>query len=63
MLKKQFQMSCDDCNNFIFDEELDEYVCDINMDEDDYARLLTSSYKVCPYYQSNNEYKIVKHQM
>lgn len=56
-------MSCDDCNNFVFDEELDEYVCDVNMDEDDYARLLMCSYKACPYYQNNNEYKIVKHQM
>lgn len=63
MLKKQFQINCDDCNNFVFDEELDEYVCDVNMDEDDYARLVASSYKSCPYYQSNNEYKIVKHQM
>ena len=33
------------------------------MDEDDYARLLSSSYKQCPYYQSNDEYKIVRHQM
>ena len=39
------------------------YVCDVDMDEDDYARLLSSSYKQCPYYQSNDEYKIVRHQM
>ena len=36
---------------------------DVDMDEDDYARLLTSEYKECPYYQSNDEYKIVRHQM
>ena len=42
------QCSCEYCNN---------------LDEDDYARFLTSSYKVCPYYQSNDEYKIVRHQM
>lgn len=63
MSKKQFQISCDDCNNLVFDEELNEYVCDVNMDEDDYARLVVFSYKNCPYYQNNNEYKIVKHQM
>ena len=33
------------------------------MDEDDYARLLTSEYRECPYYQSNDEYKVVRHQM
>lgn len=57
------QVSCDYCNNLVYDEELEEYVCDVNMDEDDYARLLTSSYKSCPYYQSNDEYKIVRKQM
>lgn len=57
------QMSCDYCNNLIFDEETEAYVCDVNMDEDDYARFISSSHKVCPYFQSNDEYKIVRHQM
>ena len=47
----------------VYDEEIEGYVCDVDMDEDDYARLLSSSYKQCPYYQSNDEYKIVRHQM
>lgn len=55
--------SCEYCNNLIYDEETEEYICDVDMDEDDYARLLSSSYKSCPYYQSNDEYKIVRHQM
>jgi len=42
---------------------MEEYVCDVNMDEDDYARFCASEYKNCPYYQSNDEYKIVRHQM
>ena len=46
-----------------YDEEMEEYVCDVDMDEDDYARLLGSSYRNCPYYQSNDEYKVVRHQM
>ena len=44
-------------------EEIEGYVCDVDMDEDDYARLLSSSYKQCPYYQSNDESKIVRHPM
>ena len=35
--------NCDYCNNMIYDEETEEYVCDVDMDEDDYARLLTQS--------------------
>ena len=54
--------NCDYCNNMVYDEET-EQLCDVDMDEDDYARLLTSEYKECPYYQSNDEYKIVRHQM
>ena len=53
------QYNCDYCNNLVYDEEIEGYVCDVDMDEDDYARLLSSSYKQCPYYQSNDEYKIV----
>ena len=55
--------NCDYCNNMVYDEETEQFVCDVDMDEDDYARLLTSEYKECPYYQSNDEYKIVRHQM
>ena len=45
------QYNCDYCNNLVYDEEIEGYVCDVDMDEDDYARLLSSSYKQCPYYQ------------
>ncbi len=54
---------CDLCNNFVYDEEDEAYYCDMDMDEDDYARLYTNHYKECPYYQSNDEYLIVRHQM
>ena len=57
------QASCEYCNNLVYDEEMEEYVCDVDMDEDDYARLLSSSYRNCPYYQSTDEYKVVRHQM
>ena len=46
--------NCDYCNNMVYDEETEQFVCDVDMDEDDYARLLTSEYKECPYYQSMN---------
>ena len=55
--------SCETCANYAYDEEEDFYECDVNMDEDDYARFISTSYKECPYYQSNDEYKIVRHQM
>ena len=55
--------SCDSCNNYIYDEDYDCYECDIDLDEDEMARFLTCIHFDCPYYQSDNEYEVVKHQM
>lgn len=55
--------SCDTCRNYAYDEEYEEYACMVDMDEDDYARLMTGMRKECPYYDGDDEYKIVRHQM
>ena len=47
----------------VYDEECDEYYCDVNLDEDEYYRFVSSDYKECPYYRSGDEYKVVRHQM
>ncbi len=56
-------MECESCANYSYDEEFEEYVCDVNMDEDDWCRLVSSNYKSCPYYRDGDEYKMVRHQM
>ena len=55
--------NCDSCANFVYDEEDECYVCDMNLDEDDMVRFLTGTFDNCPYYQLDNEYLIVRHQM
>ena len=47
----------------LYDEEDEEYYCSVNMDEDDMARFMQSSYKECPYFRNGDEYKVVRHQM
>lgn len=54
---------CEECNNYTYDDEEECYVCDMNLDEDDMYKFLTGNNKDCPYYQSDNEYEVVKHQM
>jgi len=54
---------CEHCNNYMYDEEYEEYYCDCEMDEDDYMRLLEGKYRKCPYYQSDDEYLVVRKQM
>ena len=57
------QTSCDFCAYNEYDEEDECYYCSVNMDEDDMARFLQSSYKNCPYFKSGDEYQVVRHQM
>ncbi len=55
--------SCDYCCYFTYDDETEEWVCDVNMDEDDYGRLMSTNFKECPYFKDGDEYKVVRHQM
>ena len=41
---------CDFCAYNEYDEDDEEYYCSVNMDEDDMARFVQSSYKRCPFY-------------
>ncbi|MBO4635801.1 MAG: hypothetical protein J5685_01520 [Clostridiales bacterium] len=54
---------CDTCMFNSYDEETGEYYCDVNVDEDEYARLESRKSKECPYYRNYDEYGVVKHQM
>ena len=54
------KIECENCLNFEYDEELEDYVCSINMDEDEYIRFLHE--KKCPYFRFGDEYSIVKKQ-
>lgn len=58
-----FYMICDTCANYVYDEDWECYTCMVNMDEDDYYRMMSGGNKECPYYQDNDEYKVVRHQM
>lgn len=57
------QTNCDTCAFNVYDDDEDNYICDVDMDEDDYARFLTSKYYACPFYRNGDEYAVVRHQM
>lgn len=62
--KKQLQQSnCDTCINYVYDDDYECYCCEMNLDEDEMAKFLADSFRDCPYYQLDNEYLIVRHQM
>jgi len=53
---------CDTCAYFAYDEEWEEWLCEANLDEDDYARLMQNPQAHCPYYRDGDEYKIARKQ-
>ena len=55
--------ACDTCLYYIYDDESQSYYCDVNLDEDELARLYSRHNKECPYYTDGNEYKTVRHQI
>ncbi len=56
-------MQCEYCANYVYDELGQYYTCLVNMDEDEMERFLADRNGGCPYYQSDDEYQVVKHQM
>lgn len=60
---KEYTGGCDSCVNYVFDEEYQYYVCEASLDEDDMVRFLSNESFHCPYYHSDNEYLVVRHQM
>ena len=60
---KKKQGGCETCTYFTYDEDYECYVCDIDMDEDEYVRLMPDDHYSCPYYRSGDEYLVVRKQM
>ena len=62
-MSRNERVSCESCTYYIYDEDYESYVCDINMDEDEYIRLMTDRYFQCPFYRNGDEYAVVRKQM
>lgn len=62
-MSRNERVSCESCTYYIYDEDYESYVCDKNMDEDEYIRLMTDRYFQCPFYRNSDEYAVVRKQM
>lgn len=54
-------VSCENCMNYVYDEEYDGYVCIANIDEDEYYRITQNNR--CPYFRFGDDYTIVRKQI
>ena len=55
--------NCEDCANYVYDEDLEYYICTTNLDEDEMEKFIRGNFSDCSYYQSGDEYRIVRKQM
>ena len=55
--------NCETCEFYDYDEELDAYVCDVNLDQDEMMDFLGRNTATCPYYRYYDEYKSVHKQI
>ena len=63
---EMYEMSgknCESCMYYQYDEEYEEYFCDVNLDEDEMERFLRDGFRNCPYYRLEDEYRTVRKQM
>ena len=53
---------CESCVWYGYDEEYDDYVCDMDLDEDELARFLVGDSRECPYWRPGDEYRTARKQ-
>ena len=56
-------VNCESCDYYEYDEEFEEYCCSLNLDEDEYGRLMSDSAYRCPYFRFADEYRVVRKQI
>ena len=55
--------NCELCAHYVYDDDYECYTCQMNLDEDELYRFVTSTYFDCPYYRNGDDYMVVRHQM
>ena len=53
---------CEYCLYYDYDEEMDYYVCDMLLDEDELSKFLSDTFDDCPYYRMGDDYTIARKQ-
>ncbi|MBQ7036742.1 MAG: hypothetical protein IJN74_04535 [Clostridia bacterium] len=53
---------CETCAYYVYDDELEEYECTMQLDEDDISTFYSGRKNTCPYYRFYDEYKMVQKQ-
>ena len=63
MKARKERASCEMCAFYVYDDEYGAYLCDMDMDEDDYVQMRMEPHSACPYYRNGDEYRVVRKQI
>ena len=55
--------NCEECVHYDYDDEVDAWFCTMDLDEDEMERFIRGEFTQCPYFQFQDEYRIVRKQM
>ncbi|WP_295742794.1 DUF6472 family protein [uncultured Oscillibacter sp.] len=53
---------CEDCVYYDYDQELEAFVCTMDLDEDEMERFLKGTSAACPFYRPGGDYKTASRQ-
>ena len=53
---------CETCVWYVYDEDYDDYICDMDLDEDEMERFLRAANDACPFYRLRDEYRTARRQ-
>ncbi len=54
--------NCDECVNYVYDEECGYYTCLVNLDEDEMYHFIQGTNYNCPHYDPDDEYALARKQ-
>ena len=60
--KNKMKSNCDDCMNYIYDEETDCYICLVDLDQDEMEHFLNYATSHCPYFRFCDDYTLARKQ-
>lgn len=61
-MTKKIESACEICANYEYDDDAEEYICAVDLDEDEMAGFLMHRRKECPFFRFGDEYTIVRKQ-
>ena len=61
--KPKAATSCESCEFYDWDEDMECYVCTQHLDEDEMQQFLSRQTRSCPFYRFYDEYKTVQKQI